>query len=175
MFDSYNCSRSGAQIHHFISWKVVKFLKRKIEGWNNFVFTFCSMPNRTGWKDCSTHPSPSLAWWNSLQSWNIENMLVNLRHLLVAQVLEIAHYHTHAKRKHLTPSSLWFSSSSINPKMKVTALFASYSSRKTIRTFINTFWRAEPMLESTVSSILEEPEKSCQSEMQWIKPFLSMK
>jgi hypothetical protein len=31
------------------------------------------MPNRTGWEDCSTHPSPSLAWWNSLQSCNIEN------------------------------------------------------------------------------------------------------
>lgn len=31
--------------------------------------TFCSNPKRKGWEDCSTHPSPSFAWWKSLHSF----------------------------------------------------------------------------------------------------------
>ena len=33
--------------------------------------TFCNIPKSKGWEDCSTHPSPSLAWWKSLHSFNI--------------------------------------------------------------------------------------------------------
>jgi hypothetical protein len=34
--------------------------------------TFCSNPKRKGCEDCSTHPSPSFAWWKSWQSFKVK-------------------------------------------------------------------------------------------------------
>lgn len=47
----------------------MKCITKGLSLFYGLLSTFCKIPKNNGWEDCSTHPSPSLAWWNSLQSY----------------------------------------------------------------------------------------------------------
>lgn len=62
-----------AQIN-FKNWTAYskEFSDKTIFWYGILIHTFCIKPKRNGWEDCSTHPSPSLAWWKSWQSFKMK-------------------------------------------------------------------------------------------------------